>query len=498
MATPFHPGHHLIRFILVLVLATSAVAGTRSSGVLAEGTPFETTWYCYDSELPGPVVMITGGIHGDEPAGALAARQIADWTVARGTLVVLPRCNPPALAVRDRRVPDLEGAAGDLNRHFPPPSEAQVVTDEQAARIWNFLGARKPDVLLDLHEGYGFRAAGSKSVGSSVITHRRNDNAQQKAMLDAVNIEIDDDQRVFVPLYSAIKGSLVRAAAERLGVDAHILETTTKDQSVSKRVRQHRRMVAGLLMHLGMADESIHWLVRPDTTMATVAIYDGKGSSSAKQSRRFERILDEYRVVRVGPEDIREACLEQFQVVIFPGGSGSGQGNAIGPEGRKQVRRFVQDGGGYVGVCAGAYLALHNYDWGVDLVGMDSFDRKHWRRGTGTVQIELTPEGQERLGRSETDLDIRFAQGPLMVPSEDGLHPGTEVLAWYRTGIGKNGANPETMVDTPAIVAAPFGDGRVVLFSPHPEQTKGLEDILVNALDWTIVEQTEPAVPVTP
>ncbi|MDG2422448.1 MAG: BPL-N domain-containing protein, partial [Phycisphaerales bacterium] len=287
---------------------------------------------------------------------------------------------------------------------------------------------------------------------------------------------------------TAVKGSLVAAAADQLDIDAHILETTKKDQSVSTRVRQHRRMVAALLGHLAMADESIHWLVRPDEPRILIALYDGKGSSSSSQSRRFERILTEHRIERVGAVDIREGCLDQFMAVIFPGGSASSQGKTIGPTGRAAVREFVDDGGAYVGVCAGAYLALHNYDWGVDLVGLDSFDREHWRRGSGMVQIELTPQGQSLLGRTEDELEIKFAQGPLMRPSETASHPELEVLAWYRTGIGKNGADPETMVDTPAIVAAPFGSGRVILFSPHPEQTTGLNDLLITGLEWATTD----------
>ena len=90
-----------------MAIAQEAVSG-RSEGALAEGTPFETRWYVYESGLPGPTVVVTGGIHGNEPAGARAARQIADWTVSRGRLVVLPRCNEPALEARTRRMPELE------------------------------------------------------------------------------------------------------------------------------------------------------------------------------------------------------------------------------------------------------------------------------------------------------------------------------------------------------------------------------------------------------
>ncbi|MEZ5299670.1 MAG: hypothetical protein R3F11_03220 [Verrucomicrobiales bacterium] len=36
----------------------------------------ETPYYVADSGEPGPTVLITGGIHGNEPAGAAAAAQI--------------------------------------------------------------------------------------------------------------------------------------------------------------------------------------------------------------------------------------------------------------------------------------------------------------------------------------------------------------------------------------------------------------------------------------
>jgi glutamine amidotransferase-like uncharacterized protein len=37
------------------------------------------------------------------------------------------------------------------------------------------------------------------------------------------------------------------------------------------------------------------------------------------------------------------------------------------------------------------------------------------------------------------------------------------------------------MRNTPAIVAGRFGDGRVILISPHPERTDGLEWIIQSA-----------------
>jgi hypothetical protein len=38
------------------------------------------------------------------------------------------------------------------------------------------------------------------------------------------------------------------------------------------------------------------------------------------------------------------------------------------------------------------------------------------------------------------------------------------------------------MVDSPAAVVAPFGKGRVLIFSPHPENTPGLDHVIPRAV----------------
>ena len=48
---------------------------------------------------------------------------------------------------------------------------------------------------------------------------------------------------------------------------------------------------------------------------------------------------------------------EHFDVLVCPGGSHSSPLQAADLEGRAAIRRFVGAGGGYVGVCGGAWLA---------------------------------------------------------------------------------------------------------------------------------------------
>ena len=482
----------LVTTMFLLLVPISVIAEVRCSGLIAPGQPHQTRWYCIDSEVSGPTVVITGGIHGDEPAGHRAADQIRDWSVRSGRMYVIPRCNIQAISIGSRRFPGIKGDEGDLNRHFARSGGETGPTSELADDLWEFIASCAPAALLDLHEGYGFRSAGSKSVGSSIITHRDVDHEHQSRMLEHVNTQDKAPEHPFVPLRSAVNGSLVRAVAEVLRIEAHILETTTSGQPLSRRTRQHRVMVAARLDRLGMIQfgDAVDLLVADHERRRVVGIYDGPGAGGTSQGNRIESQLPGIRVERIGPSDINAGALSCFDAVIFPGGSGSAQAAAITGEGRRRIRSFVRDGGGYIGICAGSYLALHNYDWGLKLLPLDSMDRKHWRRGNALLELSLTDEGRTMLGRDGVDvMDIQFRQGPLMSPSE---HPDAEelpepiILATYNTGVGRNGADPGIMIDTPAIVAGDHGLGRVFLFSPHPEKTAGLEDLLARAINWCV------------
>jgi len=270
----------LLAILLVAPLAWSA--DSPSIGVLGLGTAWETNYYVRTSDRDGPTVVITGGVHGDEPAGAAAAEQIRHWPIVCGTLVVLPRSNPPALAARSRTIPDTAAAQNNLNRNFPKARQPGPPLGEQAQAIWQWLHDLQPAWVVDLHEGLGIRAAGSKSVGSSVIVSPNAEADQAvEQMLAAVNATIDRDDKRFVRLGPPVDGSLARAAAEHLGARAMILETSIQDllpsasesaarakstaakvqpprQPLSRRMRQHRLLVHALLTHLGMVDSTLH------------------------------------------------------------------------------------------------------------------------------------------------------------------------------------------------------------------------------------------------
>jgi glutamine amidotransferase-like uncharacterized protein len=317
-------------------------------------------------------------------------------------------------------------------------------------------------------------------------------------MLAAVNATIADPDKHFVPLRGTANGSLTRAAAERLGSNSLILETTTREQPLSLRTRQHRLMVRALFENLGMVPKDAPTMTRPQGELnLRVALYDsgGVGGSGPRNVQEVMKAIPQSLTWRVGPSDIREGALSHFDVVIFPGGSGSKQAAALGIEGRRQVCTFVERGGGFVGICAGAYLAAANYKWSLKICNYKTFceareipgvgRKSMWYRGpSSTVEMELTNEGRRILGDRVGTFPVRYHNGPIVSPANLSNLPDYQVLAWFRSEVAHYEPQKGTMVNTPAIITGAFGKGRALSISPHPESSKDLRSMVARGIRW--------------
>ena len=63
----------------MLLLTKAAAAPIIVTNVLVPGSRFATEAYVHDTGVTGPTMMIIGGAHGNEPAGALAA-EVIHWS----------------------------------------------------------------------------------------------------------------------------------------------------------------------------------------------------------------------------------------------------------------------------------------------------------------------------------------------------------------------------------------------------------------------------------
>ena len=251
---PLIPHHRRVPMALLLAAAwaASATADTLTSGWIDLGSGTQTPYYIRQASTSGPLVMITGGVHGDEPAGAAAANQIRTWPITKGTLIVIPFCAPQALAANTREIP----GEGNLNRNFPGKSDPiTATTGSTATALWSFVRTYSPQWLLDMHEGFAVYADNPDSVGSSIIHMNESvTNAQVARMLTAVNAPITAPTKRFPDLGSSgpVDTSLARAAVEHLGTRGMIIETTTAEPVLSVRVNQHRTAANQFLMDQGM------------------------------------------------------------------------------------------------------------------------------------------------------------------------------------------------------------------------------------------------------
>lgn len=218
-----------------------------------------------------------------------------------------------------------------------------------------------------------------------------------------------------------------------------------------------------------------------------VGVYVDEGAGSSVKDLLFVLShCEDVSVTRLTAEDIRNGKLADLDLLMQPGGSGGGQGRHLGEPGREAIRRFVNDGGGFVGICAGAYLATADYTWSLNILDAKVVDRPHWNRGTGTVDISLTDAGRRLLAAERQDdqqLSIHYAQGPLLAPGNRPDIDDYEIIATFESEIAKNGAPRGVMKGTTAIAKGNFGRGRVLCFSPHPEMTNGLHHMVQLAID---------------
>ncbi|MFY7974195.1 MAG: succinylglutamate desuccinylase [Rubrivivax sp.] len=108
---------------------------------------------------PGPRLVVTGAVHGNETHGTLGIRRVlgeierGELVIARGLVTFVPVANPKAFALGQRN--------GDrnLNRRLRPTAEPQDNEDRIANVLCPLLADH--DVLLDLHS---FRSPGRPFV----------------------------------------------------------------------------------------------------------------------------------------------------------------------------------------------------------------------------------------------------------------------------------------------------------------------------------------------
>lgn len=221
----------------------------------------------------------------------------------------------------------------------------------------------------------------------------------------------------------------------------------------------------------------------PKTRPLKVAIYEGKGSPEGGIKNVSDRLLQipGTTITRLSAEEIGKNDLTPYDLVVFSGGLSNTQAKYIGPEGKENIRNYVAGGGNYLGICAGAYLACAGFEWGIGILNAQTISPK-WFRGLGYLKLELSDEGRSVIQDVKGQFTCRYNSGPIIKKLNRPDLPDYTVLAWFREEKIANPSQVGTMVNTAAIVMAPYGKGRVLAISPHPENSAGLENLIPRAV----------------
>jgi glutamine amidotransferase-like uncharacterized protein len=227
---------------------------------------------------------------------------------------------------------------------------------------------------------------------------------------------------------------------------------------------------------------------------ADVAIYNDTSYGGGAWEDGIDAIkamLDsyDYSYQDITPDEINNTSnLNSFyKMIIFPGGWAESYNTYINLQGYDNVRRFIFNGGGYFGICAGSYFASDIVIWKPEFkTSKEIYDYplnifhgiargavlgiKEWTSPTGCssgithgATMTTVKINNDILPDINTNLRILYYGGPTFRPFAFQHQAGKiRVVATYIVpGHPADGA--------PAMILFRYGKGKVFLSGPHPE-----------------------------
>jgi len=225
--------------------ALSAKAGSRVYGtheLNIDGHATKLPIFLINGAYDGPVLAITGGIHGAEYASIEAALRLAhslNPAKLHGRVIVLPVVSMQAYKSRSIYIVPMDGK--NLNRQFP--GDAEGTASEQLAYWLTFNVFKQADYYVDLHGG---------DLNEALVPF----TVFQKAGDKTTNARSLELARVFGIKYligSDIKGSTISTAAA-LGIPGILAESGGQGIWEPHHIQVLSDGLDRVMLHLGMVE----------------------------------------------------------------------------------------------------------------------------------------------------------------------------------------------------------------------------------------------------
>ena len=171
--------------------------------------------------------------------------------------------------------------------------------------------------------------------------------------------------------------------------------------------------------------------------MKKIFIYVGRGAYQAKDIENFLAVFN-YDYNRINEVEFDQ--LTSKDILIIPGGEIRAYLSAMGDKGIELIRKFVQTGGVYIGICAGVYIAGNSYN---NHPGLNFF-----------------PQSLNSYKTQATIDVIDQAENKFQLINENG--PSLSAIKSDQVLLKEDNNNSQAIMIN-------YGQGKVYLFASHPE-----------------------------
>jgi len=186
-----------------------------------------------------------------------------------------------------------------------------------------------------------------------------------------------------------------------------------------------------------------------------VAVYNDRGAMPSSATALLNMFLwMNAEANYVNSTEIQQGVLDEYDIVVFPGGSSFDYHTYLGTIGRSAVRNFITGGGSYFGICGGSVFGTNSY------LGLFNGYASGSVNGSGTKVIPMI------VNTDSTGPDL-------------SNEPSTYEILYWNSGYfySSNATYMSTVIpiilytqnNEPGMIACRYGNGTVFLSYPHPE-----------------------------
>lgn len=237
---------------------------------LPSGTKIDLPIYVFRSAEAGPVVLLSGGLHGDEVNGIEIVRRMVNSDslkhLQKGSVIAIPIMNIYGFLNFSREVPD----GKDINRNFPGSRNGSL-----ASRVAYNLTHK---ILREIDFGLDFHTGGASRFNYPQIRYAPKDT-RGKEIAEAFNAPISlespfIEKTLRKEAFKMEKSIVVYEGGESSRFDEHVIEHGVRG---ARRVLKH----FGMISRAPHEEENIHcksssWIRAKNSGMFTALISSGE------------------------------------------------------------------------------------------------------------------------------------------------------------------------------------------------------------------------------